>query len=293
MCGKSRNVSLGLVKKKPAAKKISQKPFFGPLPWENIPQLDGGALDLVKIAAAVFMVIDHGNEVVFHGAYPISFMLGRGAFPLFSYALAIAIMKAGKDGADYALKKYAPRLFVAALLAEPIYDLVMGAPPVSVLWTLCLASVWAGLSQKLNDVQFLVFGAAAVFSSFLHPLSDFGFCGVAIPAMMIGVMKGRKWGLALLIVALSTVNLQSYMNGEIEFPPGEEGYVVAVFTALFSIYMPWIPLTAIAKMKPRKRILSKYALHIFYPGHLALLWIIRFVWEMTSLGAWGEAWKQL
>jgi hypothetical protein len=276
----------------PAAKKS----FFrmpGPLPWENIPQLNGGALDLVKIAAAVFMIIDHGNEILFDGAYPVSFLFGRGAFPLFSYALAIAVMKAGKDGERYAVTKYAPRIFAAALLAEPIYDLTMGAPPVSVLFTLALAALWAGFSLRLSDAAFLALGVVSIASVFTHPLSDFGFCGVAIPAMMLGVMRGRPFALALLLVALSTVNLQSYLNGEVEFPPGAEGYTIAVLTALASIYMPLLPLNALKKTKPRGRILSKYALHIFYPGHLALFWLIHFVWEMTSLGAWGDAWKQL
>ncbi|MEZ0226967.1 MAG: TraX family protein [Alphaproteobacteria bacterium] len=271
----------------PAAKKS----FFrmpGPLPWENIPQLDGGALDLVKIAAAVFMVIDHGNEVVFDGAFPVSFMIGRGAFPLFSYALAIAVLKAGKDGERYAVRKYAPRIFVAALLSEPIYTFVMGGPPVSVLFTLALAAIWAGFSLRLNNLQFLALGALSIAGNFTHPLSDFGFCGVAIPAMMIGVMQGRRFALAMLLVALSTVNLQSYFNGEIEFPPGAEGYTITVLTALASIYMPLFVLNALKKMKKRKRILPKYALHFFYPGHLVLLWLIHFVWEMTSLGAWGQ-----
>lgn len=274
----------------------AKKTFFrmpGQLPWENIPQLDGRALDLVKIIAAVYMVIDHGNEILFDGAFPISFMIGRGAFPLFSYALAIAILRAGKDGERYAVTKYAPRLFAAALLSEPIYMLVMGSPPVSVLFTLALAAVWAGLSLRLSDTVFLLLGAASIASTFTHPLSDFGFCGVAIPAMMIGVMQGRKLALALLLVAFTTVNLQSYLNGEIGFPPGAEGYVIAVLTALSTIYMPLFALNALRKMKPQKRILSKYALHMFYPGHLALLWAIRFVSEMTSLKAWGEAWKQL
>jgi hypothetical protein len=259
----------------------------------NIPQLDGGPLDIVKIAAAVYMVIDHGNEILFHAAYPICFMIGRGAFPLFCYALAMAIVKAGPDGARYAITRHCPRIFLAALISEPIYAPIMDSPPVNVLFTLALGAAFAGVSLKMNHWQFLLAGSLAVAANFFPSLSDFGFSGMAVPTLMIGVMQKRRGAWPLLIAVLCLVNQQTFFTGAVPIPEGAEGNILLVLTAIFTLTMPWLVLDKARDLKPGKRWLSKYALYIFYPGHLALFWFIHFGAEMTELGAWAEAWKQL
>ena len=54
-----------------------------------LPQLDGRALDSIKICAALFMVIDHVNLMWLHETSFPMLLAGRGTFPLFCYAVAL------------------------------------------------------------------------------------------------------------------------------------------------------------------------------------------------------------
>ena len=69
-----------------------------------IPQVDGRALDAIKICAAVFMVIDHINTTLLASTRLEMFLIGRITFPLFCYALAASMLKAGPDKARITLE---------------------------------------------------------------------------------------------------------------------------------------------------------------------------------------------
>ena len=73
--------------------------------------------NLLKIIALVAMLIDHIGYVFFEDVLILR-MIGRLSFPLFAYSTFIGYFKT-KD-----LKKYIVRLFVIALITEPIYDLL-------------------------------------------------------------------------------------------------------------------------------------------------------------------------
>src|SRR6218665_1347796 len=128
-----------------------------------IPQADGRGLDFIKACAAVFMVIDHVNLTLFGAGKPELFMIGRLTFPLFCYALAVALFKV-KDGkgTEYALRRYAPRLLLFAIVTEPIARFSRDVDAYNVMFTLAFGAAMAGISLGLKDWDVALLCATAI-----------------------------------------------------------------------------------------------------------------------------------
>jgi hypothetical protein len=95
---------------------------------------------------------------------------------------------------------------------------------------------------------------------------DFGLAGMLLPAALCLVLEGRRshalW-LALLLFALNWYPVDN--------PWKLQPIQVACFAGGVSVL---VALAALA-LKNRARFLPRYALHVFYPGHLLVLLAIR------------------
>ena len=211
-----------------------------------LPQVDGRALDFIKIAAAVFMVIDHINLTWFHEEVQGMFLVGRATFPLFCYALAVAFLKAGPEkGPEYALRKYMPRLLVLAVISEVVCRISRDVDLLNVIFTLALAAGMAGLSYKLKDWQMILLCIIAVilgdqfviWVSDMHILPEFGPAGIMLPAAIMMYMQGRKGGLPCMLALIAVMNIAGYGNAlsQISFPL--VFYVVMIWFS--STVLPW------------------------------------------------------
>lgn len=236
-----------------------------------IPQVDGRALDAIKICAALFMVIDHINSTLLDSTRPEMFLIGRATFPLFCYAIAVGLMKAGADKAPaYGLKRYAPRLLLFAVLTEPIAQFSRDiGPTANVLFTLALGAAVAGLTYKMRDWQIAALSVLAVALMYLPTPIEFSSAGVMLPAAFLLTLRGRKLGMPCLLALLATIN----MGGFRELLADETAPVFAfmLLVALAAIVTPLYIIRNVAGLPQDGRYLPKYFLHIFYPLHILLI----------------------
>lgn len=212
------------------------------------------------------MVIDHINLLWFDHAVLPMFLIGRGTFPLFCYAVAVAVMKAGPAGP----RRYAGRLLLAAVVAQPFYYFSVGGGMANVIFTLAAGSLLAGLSGRLRPWQMYAIYSIALASMMWKLPLEFGLAGVALPSALLLALRGQKSVYPFLLLLLFFVNMGGFLEALIQGP-------VLSFAATFIIvglaaaFLPLMVLDAARYMKQAGRLLPKYALHVFYPGHLVLL----------------------
>ncbi len=224
----------------------------------------GAPLDAVKLIAAILMVVDHVNSIFLGRDANIWWKLGRISFPLFCFALACNVRRGAR------MPEYVGTLLLLGAVSQPIYAMALGGDDGNILFTLAVgATILAALRTKSLLLQHAVFaaGVAAIFSPWIKARSglDFGLAGMLFPAALFLVMDGRPshvvW-LAMLLVGL---------NWHQPDPLQLEPLPAALFAAVGGIALV---LSALV-LRNRPRFLPRYALHVFYPGHLLALAAIR------------------
>jgi TraX protein len=224
----------------------------------------GAPLDMVKLVAAILMVVDHVNVIFLEHEANIWWKLGRIAFPLFCFAVACNLQRGTR------VPEYVGMLLLLGAVSQPIYATALGGDDGNILFTLAVgATILAALRTRSLLLQHavLAIGVAAIFSPWIRARSglDFGLAGMLFPAAVFMVIEGRRshvvW-LALLLVALNW-----HHPGPLQFHP----WSAALYAGFGSIV---VILLAIA-FRHRPRFLPRYALHVFYPGHLLVLMAIR------------------
>ena len=223
----------------------------------------GAPLDVVKLVAAVLMVMDHVNVIFLEHDANIWWKLGRIAFPLFCFAVACNLRR----GAS--VPEYVGMLLLLGAVSQPIYAKALGAHDGNILFTLAVgATIIAVLRTKSLLLQHAVLavGVAAVFNPWLpaRPGLDFGLAGMLFPAAVFLVMDGRRSHVVWLVLLL--VGLNWHHPDPLRFAP----MPAALFAGVGSMV---VVLSAIA-FRQRARLLPRYALHVFYPGHLLVLMAI-------------------
>lgn len=232
--------------------------------------LNGMALDFVKICAAVFMVVDHINSMMMGSQSLTMLLIGRGAYPLFALACAIAVLRKDPVSNRSAAWSYAISLLILAIISEPISQLTRDIAVLNILFTLAGGVLLAGyvLRAKLWQRQ-IIFTAALVLSPLVY-VSEFGMAGLCLPAALALAIAGKRegWGWSLLfLLLLNTGGFFSFLD---------IGFTGAAFYALltsFGAITALVTCSLIARELPQTgRLLPRYALHVFYPAHLLILW---------------------
>jgi len=222
--------------------------------------LDGAPLDAVKLVAAVAMVSDHANDMVFDHDHLAMWYVGRIAFPLFCLVFALNLRR----GAS--LAGYVARLTPFAILSQPIYRAAFHDGLDNILITLLLAGVLAILlEERPRRFQHAVFAVAAA-AAFAAPWTSistglcFGMAGLLLPAALKLTLDGRRdvapWA------ALLYVGLNWFPRDELFDSLAAPLFVLAVVAATLALAR---------KLAGRPRFLPRYALYAFYPLHLLAL----------------------
>ena len=231
-------------------------------------RFSGAPLDTVKLAAAAFMLTDHVNTVLLKSTVPLMWRFGRIAFPLFCVVLACHLARGSEP------KRYAALLLLLAIPTQPIFGAAFQGELGNVLFTLAAGAALAGALLRADprlQHAFIAIGAAVVFAWPLRARSgvDFGLGGILLPAAITLTLASSRahalWA-AILLIGLNTGGWR---------PPEESYWAAAARDAGFAAIggAAVVGLAALAQGRPR--FLPRYALHVFYPGHLLALALLR------------------
>lgn len=222
--------------------------------------LSGAPLDVVKLIAAVLMVVDHVNVVFLGHEANVLWRLGRIAFPLFAFALACNL----KRGAS--LPDYIVRLLLIGAVAQPIYAAVLKDDDANTLFTLAVGmAIATALRSRPLWVPHAVFcaGVVAIFCPYIRVRAglDFGLAGMLLPAALFMLIEGRRSHILWLAPLL--VGLNWFFPDPWQFAP--------LGAALFAAIGAGAALLLAVAFKHRPRFLPRYAFYVFYPAHLLVL----------------------
>lgn len=194
--------------------------------------------------AAVLMVIDHIGAIFFPSQIVLR-LIGRLSFPLFAYGIA--------QGVTYTSNflKYIIRIFLAAVISQPIYVMAFQHNNLNPLFTLGLGAAALWLWRKGEKEK--IFAGILLISSFWIK-SSYSWYGVATIFLYgfyecaIGI---SFYGQAILQIAY--------------------GYFMGTWLQGVSLFA--FPLAG--KEWKRRITLPKYFFYVFYPLHLLILVGIR------------------
>ncbi|MEZ0261175.1 MAG: TraX family protein [Alphaproteobacteria bacterium] len=239
-----------------------------------IPQTDGKALDVIKICAAMFMVIAQAHEswrgpnAAAGGGFESA--LGLAAFILFCHAQAMAMLRHDPQKAPrYAMMKYGMRLALLAVLVEPVSLFTRDITVPNVLFALTLGAVFSGFCRKLKPVECYAATVFLLLASTASPPFETGFAGVVLPAMLLLAAQGERPALGLAALAVTLIALKGHLldtgmafaDHRWALADAGVGIALALFVLQLSVFAP-----------QTGRLLPKYALHAFYPLQMLALW---------------------
>lgn len=240
-------------------------------PKSFLPQLDGRALDFIKICAAIFMVTDHVNSIWLNSDSTGMYLIGRATFPLFCFAVAAAVLRAPADR----MPKYIGRLLIFALVAEPFSQLARDIGQVNILFTLAAGALFASLLPRLKSWQVYACYAGAILSMLLPSGLEYGLAGVVLPAAFLQALQGKTSSYLILPLLLFSANLGGFA-GLFATTADVTAFAALVFaTALASTVIPIFIMEAGSYFPKNGRYLPKYFLHVFYPLQFFVLWLAK------------------
>ena len=234
--------------------------------------LAGAPLDAVKVCAAVLMLLDHVNTVLLDGRAVWMWRLGRAAFPLFCFVLACHLARGRDPGRSIAtLLLFGIPTQLAFAAAFPY-----GGREASILFTLAAGAALAAAllpparRRWAQPALGAGLGAALLAPGLARTGVDFGLAGMLLPAAMLLALTGpRAAGVAWTLAVLAALNAATWA------PPGETWLAKLATDALVAALVAAAAVALAATLRGRPRFLPRYALHLFYPGHLAFLALLR------------------
>lgn len=232
--------------------------------------LSGRGLDIVKIVAAIAMLVDHTGYILFGGGLYF-YLIGRIAFPLFCFAAAAAIVRLRDEPAH--LYRQAALLLLFALITEPVSQIARsGYQVVNVLFTLSLAMAIAPMMLKSPTwLRGVIYGVAIAAMAYPNAW-EFGFAGMLLPVTIAMALMGHRLDMVATFILAVVINFGGY--GDLDITR----YDLFVVTVMFAALVPLALLHGLngyyQTHNNQGRLLSRYALHIFYPLHMLLLWLV-------------------
>ncbi|TCV82726.1 TraX family protein [Sulfurirhabdus autotrophica] len=216
--------------------------------------VSSGTLEALKWMGLVLMTLDHINKHLFDAKLPGVFEAGRICMPIFGFVLAYNLARPGamlRGTHLHAMKRLAIFGTIATPFIAGLGGLVSGWWPLNIMFTLLVATGTIYLIEK-GGIAHLV--AAALLSFFGGMFVEFWWNALTFCLAAWWYCKTPNWS-ALLMGLVATASL-FFINGNFW-----------AFAALPFIFMaPHFKLNV-----PRIR----YVFYIYYPAHLAILFLIK------------------
>lgn len=211
--------------------------------------------ELLKWIAIITMTVDHVGAILYPEFTVLRF-IGRLSFPLFAYLLILG-MESTRN-----IRNYFARLFIFALISQVPFFLALDYGPfdsLNIFFTLSFGLLFVYFFKKSS-----VFVFVPVFVSLVLPF-DYGIYGIAVIGCMYILKENTKFGVFSLVL-LNTLFLVPW---NIQF--------------LSISAIPLIVLHKNGSLNITKEtteeftipLWRKYFFYVYYPLHLALLYIIK------------------
>lgn len=241
------------------------------------PQLNADA-GLLKTFAMVTMLIDHVGAIFFPGVMELR-AIGRIAFPLFCWGVVAGSVH------TKSLPKYALRLLIGGLIAQPFYMLALrhSISEWNVMATLLLGLLAIiGMQKKIWYSQ--IWAPLICLSLAAMQQMDYGWRGVLLIILMYLARKSRG-GLSALMITFclywGTSSSEVTRLFGLSIKPQVD--FLSPFYPVVSMAFSMIRLQALAILSLPFMIfrtntgirVPKWLGYGMYPGHLLILWLIR------------------
>lgn len=232
----------------------------------------------LHIMAMVFMLCDHLWGTVVPGNDWLT-CVGRISFPIFAFMIVEGYFHTGN------LKKYIKRLLIFAVLSEIPFNLAIGSSvfyPLhqNVLWSFLISLGLIHWNEKAKTKRIwlrILVGTATVILGYLAGLLtmvDYYHVGI-LTVLVFYFFRGKKWWCyagQLLCLAYINIEMLGGFAYEVQFF-GNTHYFVRQNFALLALIPIWM-------YRGRRGYHSKifqYACYLFYPLHLLILGLIKFI----------------
>jgi len=216
--------------------------------------------ELLKIIAIVTMVIDHVGNILYPDFLFLQ-IVGRVSFPIFAYLIVLGVESTKKP------LKYMVTLLVFALISQFPYYLAFGIQPferLNILFSLLLSAVTVYFYNKRSSIAFV-----PLLLSLILPTE--GSYYVVLTAVGMKLLKDTPKIGALVLFALNIqfLLLSSDFHTQIQ--------ILSLFALplIFLHIKNKLTKEILIKENSLAYSLRKYAFYIFYPLHLALIFLIK------------------
>ena len=234
--------------------------------------------NLLKLIAIIAMLLDHlGARVLTQ--YSELRIIGRIAFPLFAYCIAVGCTYTRNIGL------YAVRMALMAILVQPLYVTAMGhqsmmafdwtknfyrldmifrhyyLPKPSILFTLFtgIVVIWT-----IRDRRYVLTLIMTALVWYLRNHLDYGEKGVLLMVLFYVLRERPVCSIAWVAGLMTWWGIPALQN---RFALSGKMYLSTQFYAIMALPLLCIP------FKTGIRI-NKYFFYVFYPAHLALIYLL-------------------
>jgi len=211
--------------------------------------------ELLKWIAIITMTVDHVG-VILYPEFTVLRFIGRFSFPLFAYLLILGIENTRN------IRYYFTRLFIFALISQVPFFLALDYGPFDSL------NIFFTLSSGLLFIYFFkkssVFVLVPVFASLVLPF-DYGIYGIAVIGCIFILKENTKFG----VFSLVLINTLFLVPWSIQF------LSISAIPLILLHKNGSLNITRETTEEVTIPLWRKYFFYVYYPLHLALLYIIK------------------
>ncbi len=233
--------------------------------------------DVLRLTAMAFMLLDHTRVIAPEGNAWMNYV-GRLAFPIFAFQISEGFIHTS----DF--KKYLLRLLGFAVISEIPFNVFCSSQWLfpqyqNVLFTFALSLIALWLVDRAKKEPTLPKTAGAdigvaviVFLAELLKV-DYGGAGIVI-VVAFYLFRGFPFAFLLQLATMFTVFVFFYPGRTVFFKI--QDFIFSIPVQSFSLFS-LLPIWLYNGKKGRAGVLLKYASYGFYPIHIAVLCIVRYV----------------
>ncbi len=218
---------------------------------------------VLKLVALISMLFDHTSYYLFRNNFSAFNLIGRLAFPIFSFQLTEGFIHTKSK------KKYAIRLLVFAIISQIPFMLfrtkyINSDFSLNIFFTLLLGLICIWIYNKNKIYGIISLFAISAISELIK--CDYGMYGILI-IFIFYIFKEKRF---LMNISFIIVTIIKYLS-HIIIIPLKMNYIYAyislcIFTIISIIFINFYNKKEGPKMK--------YLFYIFYPLHLLLLYFL-------------------